>query len=115
MSTFAKIERLQYRTIRIAMGYRISTPINVMLFEAKEVPLRFRFNYLTHKFLVKCFAKQFNPVISRLDSLRLTLLSTGLIVYACFAPSLYLNSLFRYKAFVPLFILLLFYLHSFLF
>jgi len=76
LSTFTKIERLQYRAIRIAMGYRISTPINVMLFEAKEIPLKLRFNYLTHKFLVKSFARQFNPVICRLDSLRLTLLSS---------------------------------------
>jgi len=36
---FTKLERLQYRAIRVAMGYRMSTSINVMLFEAKEVPL----------------------------------------------------------------------------
>jgi len=58
------------------MGYRMSTPINVMLFEAKEVPLRLRFNYLTHKFLVKCFARLFNPVICRFDFLRTSLLFT---------------------------------------
>jgi len=75
-STFVKLERLQYRAIRIAMGYRMSIPINIMLFEAKEIPLKLRFNYLMHKFLVKCFARLFNPVIRRLDSLRLTLLSS---------------------------------------
>ncbi|XP_011687034.1 PREDICTED: uncharacterized protein LOC105449476 [Wasmannia auropunctata] len=39
-ATFLKLERQQFRAIRIAMGYRISTPISVMLAEAKEVPLR---------------------------------------------------------------------------
>jgi len=57
------------------MGYRMSTPINVMLFEAKEVPLKIRFNCLTHKFLVKCFARLFNPVIRRLYLLRLSLVT----------------------------------------
>jgi len=36
-SIFIKLERLQFRVIRVAMRYRISTPINVMLFEAREV------------------------------------------------------------------------------
>jgi len=31
-SIFIKLERLQFRAIRVAMGYRMSTPINVMLF-----------------------------------------------------------------------------------
>jgi len=75
-SIFIKLERLQFCAIRTAMGYRMSTPINVMLFKVKEVPLKIRFNYLTHKFLVKCFARLFNPVICRLDLLRTSLLST---------------------------------------
>jgi len=70
-SSFIKLERLQYRAIRVAMGYRVSTPINVMLYEAKEVPLKLRFNLLTRKFLIKCFAREFNPVIESLDALRL--------------------------------------------
>jgi len=51
---FKTLERLQYRAIRIAMGYRISIPINVMLFEAREVksnPLKIRFHYLS-KYLI---------------------------------------------------------------
>lgn len=35
-SSFLKVERQQWCAIRIALGYRISTPINVMLAEAKE-------------------------------------------------------------------------------
>jgi len=53
------------------MGYRISTPLNVMLYETKEVPLKLRFNLLTRKFLIKCLARKFNPVIESLDALRL--------------------------------------------
>jgi len=54
----------------------MSTPINVMLSEAKEVPLKLRFNYLIHKFLIKNFARSFDPVTYSLDSLKLVLLSS---------------------------------------
>jgi hypothetical protein len=33
-----KPEKIQYRAIRGALGYRSSTPTNVMLAEAKEIP-----------------------------------------------------------------------------
>jgi len=52
-SIFTKLERLQYRAIRIAMDYHISTPINIMLFGAKEVPLKLRLTLLICKFLTK--------------------------------------------------------------
>jgi len=65
---FTKFERLQYRAIRVAMGYYTS-PINVMLYEAKEVPLKLRFSFLTHKFLIKSFARE---VIDSLDLLKAT-------------------------------------------
>jgi len=45
-SFYIKLEKLQYRAIRIAMGYRISTPINIMLFESRKVLLTEI--YLTH-------------------------------------------------------------------
>jgi len=60
------------------MGYRISTPVNVMLFKAREVPLRLRFNYLTRKYLTKCFSRDFNPVIESLNSLRVAALGSAL-------------------------------------
>jgi len=69
-SCFASLERLQYRAIRIAMGYRISTPINVMLHESKETPLKLRFLYHMRKFLVKSMSRKFNPVIDCLDSMK---------------------------------------------
>jgi len=52
------------------MEYRISTPINVMLYEARETPLKFRFTYLSKKFLIKCFSRKLNPVIFCLEALK---------------------------------------------
>jgi len=67
---FNKLERLQFRAIRIAMGYRISTPINVMLYEAKEIPLKLRFISCMCKFLTKSLARKFNPVIDSPESMK---------------------------------------------
>jgi len=67
---WSKFERLQYRAIRTAMRYRISTSINIILYEAREIPFKFRFNYLSKKFLIKCFSRKLNPVISCLDALK---------------------------------------------
>jgi len=67
---FTKLERLQYRAIRVAMGYRISTPINVMLFEAKEIPLKLRFISCMRKFLTKSISRKFNPVIDSLEFMK---------------------------------------------
>jgi len=49
-----------------------------MLFEAREVPLRIRFNYLTRKYLIKCLSRDFNPVIESLNSFRLAALGNVL-------------------------------------
>jgi len=49
-----------------------------MLFEAREVPLRIRFNYLTRKYVIKCLSRDFNPVTESLNSLRLAALSSAL-------------------------------------
>jgi len=59
------------------MGYRLSTPINVMLFEARKVPLKLRFNLLTRKYLIKCFSRDFNPVTESLYFLKLAALGNA--------------------------------------
>ena len=46
-----KFNRIQYRALRLIMEYRQSTPINVILCEAKESPLLVRFRYLERNFL----------------------------------------------------------------
>jgi len=67
---FTKLERLQYRAIRVAMDYRISTPINVMLYESKEIPLKLRFISCMRKFLTKSLARKFSPVTDSLESMK---------------------------------------------
>lgn len=44
---FLTLTRLQYRALRTALGLRISTPINVLLNEAREPPLHIRTHTLT--------------------------------------------------------------------
>ncbi|KYN50141.1 hypothetical protein ALC62_00169, partial [Cyphomyrmex costatus] len=70
---FRQLERLQYKAIRVSMGYRLSTPINVMLCEAKEYPLKLRFNLLSERFVVKCISKRNYPVIDSIKSLKSSL------------------------------------------
>jgi len=84
------------------MGYRISH-INVMLFEAREVPLKFRFSLLTRlltrllKYLTRYFSKDFNPVTESLNSLRLAALgSTTHYALNCLSSYLSLNTLSAY-------------------
>jgi len=95
-SVFIKLQRLQFRAIRIAMGYRISTPINTMLFEAREIPLKYRFTLLTRKYLIKCMSRDFNPVIESLNTLRQAIPSGALRVK-------WLNSIPILKHFVYLY------------
>jgi len=72
---FTKLERLQYRAIRTALGYRISTPINVMLFESREISLKIRFVFLMHKYIIKSLARKLNPVIESLERLKISSLN----------------------------------------
>ncbi|XP_018395313.1 PREDICTED: uncharacterized protein LOC108773860 [Cyphomyrmex costatus] len=55
------------------MGYRLSSPINVMLCEAREYPLRLRFNLLSERFVIKCMSKRNHPVINSIESLEYSL------------------------------------------
>lgn len=53
------------------MGYRNSTPINVMFAETKEPPLLTRFKYLTAKYVIKSIAIREHSAISSLEKLDL--------------------------------------------
>lgn len=48
-----KVEKLQYKGIRIALGYRNSTPTNVMVAEAKVMRMEERAGFLARNFWVK--------------------------------------------------------------
>lgn len=64
-----KITVIQNRAIRLAMGYRKSTPINIMLAEAKEPPISFRFQYLCINYLARIESNSAHPLSPVLDKL----------------------------------------------
>lgn len=67
-----KIEKLQYKGIRIAMGYRNSTPTNVMLMEARIMRMEERAGYLARKYWTKingCKNKEMENILNRLEIL----------------------------------------------
>jgi len=70
-SLFLRLQKQQYRIIRVALGLRQSTPINILLSEAREPPLNNRFSYLTSKYILKSLARKFNSVVRSLHHLKL--------------------------------------------
>jgi hypothetical protein len=63
------LELIQCRGVRSALGYRQSTPKNVLLAEAKEIPVDIRFTYLTKNYLNRVFGSTDHPSIHILDKL----------------------------------------------
>ncbi|KYN21646.1 hypothetical protein ALC57_05978 [Trachymyrmex cornetzi] len=68
-----QFERLQYRAIRLAMGYRQSTPINVILHEARELPLKLRFAALSERLVLKATSINNGLVLRSLTSMEASL------------------------------------------
>ncbi|KYQ48578.1 hypothetical protein ALC60_12371 [Trachymyrmex zeteki] len=64
-----QLERLVNKNLRLALGYRLSTPINVIMAEAKETPLQLRFGYMTSKFIYRIFSKKNSPVLHSFEYL----------------------------------------------
>ncbi|XP_044753620.1 uncharacterized protein LOC123313022 [Coccinella septempunctata] len=59
-SLYNQLDRVQYQSLRIALGYMRSTPINVMLAESGEPPLKYRRRWLAFKFISRlCYVQ--NP------------------------------------------------------
>ncbi|KYN22368.1 hypothetical protein ALC57_05231 [Trachymyrmex cornetzi] len=81
-SEFTKLLRIQYKAIRKAMGYRISTPINVMLSEAREPPLHHRFTLSISKYIYKAMAHKFSPAYLALKQMDLVATSKNLKIQA---------------------------------
>lgn len=50
---YLKLNRIQYKALWLALGFRLSTPINVILAETREPPLNLRFQYLDKIFLTR--------------------------------------------------------------
>lgn len=66
---FSKLEKIRNQAIRLALGYRMSTPINVMLAEACDPPLKFRFDFLAKKYIIKILSNSNHPLISKIQNL----------------------------------------------
>jgi hypothetical protein len=64
-----KLEKIQYRVIYGALGYRCSTPINVMLAEAKEIPIFSRFRQLGRNYVFMCYTSSNHPMVQLLEEL----------------------------------------------
>ncbi|XP_011869533.1 PREDICTED: uncharacterized protein LOC105562949, partial [Vollenhovia emeryi] len=65
-SRLIKLYRIQYKAIRTAMGYRLSTPINTMFDEAREPPFMRRLDFLNSRFIYKNVANSESLVINSL-------------------------------------------------
>ncbi|RLU16313.1 hypothetical protein DMN91_012073 [Ooceraea biroi] len=63
-----KVDRIQYKAVRLALGYRRSCPINVILGESKELPLELRLEFLGRNFLAKVFGNYDHPLLPVLTS-----------------------------------------------
>lgn len=77
-SNFGKINKMQYAAIRLSLGYRQSTPINIMLAEACEAPFKMRFAKLSNRFVARTFSLSDHTLIEKLYTLHSTLLKTNL-------------------------------------
>ncbi|CAG5103233.1 Protein of unknown function [Cotesia congregata] len=65
----AKLDRIQFRSLRAALGYSSSTPCNVILAEAKEPPLNIRFRYLTFNFLARASSREDHRILQILQEI----------------------------------------------
>jgi hypothetical protein len=65
-----RLERVQYRGIRIALGLMCSTPNNSLGVLSGMAPLAERFVYLNFRYLVAVFYRLDHPLKRRLETLR---------------------------------------------
>ncbi|XP_011861042.1 PREDICTED: uncharacterized protein LOC105558127 [Vollenhovia emeryi] len=61
--------KLRNRALRTALGYRASTPINVILDEAREPPFLIRMEMLNTRFIYRCAARLDSSVIGEIDAM----------------------------------------------
>ncbi|XP_072375163.1 uncharacterized protein [Diabrotica undecimpunctata] len=64
-----KLDQMHYQSIRIITGCMKSTPIQALLSESGELPLKYRREWLTTKFLLKNLSIKNNPVIQSIIEL----------------------------------------------
>lgn len=66
-SNMSKLRKIQNSGLRMCMGYRKSTPINVILAESKVISLECRFEMLAYTFLIKNLSINNNALIDNLE------------------------------------------------
>lgn len=64
-----ELDKIQLKCLRVAMGYRLSTPVNVIIGESKIPLLEHRFELLCYKFLLKTIAKKNYTLLNTLDDI----------------------------------------------
>ncbi|KAK9886682.1 hypothetical protein WA026_017602 [Henosepilachna vigintioctopunctata] len=64
-----KLDKVQYAAIRSALGLMKSTPVNILLTESGELPLKHRRSFLALKFISKSVCFNNNPIINKIRSL----------------------------------------------
>ncbi|KAL7296758.1 hypothetical protein TKK_0010168 [Trichogramma kaykai] len=64
-----KLQKVQNIGIRLAMGYRNSSPINVMTTESKIPYLKCRLKLVCYKFLLRCLANDQSLLLNNLEKL----------------------------------------------
>lgn len=65
----SKLDRIQFKALRGALEYRRSTPLNVIVAEAKEIPLFLRNQLLCINYLSRAAQYEHHPVLPILDEI----------------------------------------------
>lgn len=62
-----RLDRIQFRALRLSMGLRLSSPTNFILGEAKDPPIYLRTEYLCRSFLSRVFTQINHPLLKILE------------------------------------------------
>jgi hypothetical protein len=81
-----RLETVQYRGVRIALGLMCSTPNNSLGLLGGIAPLTKRFMYLNFGYLVAVFYRLDHPLERRLETLRELNLDHGIADYSDVLP-----------------------------
>ena len=73
-----KFNKMFYKALRLSLGYRISTPIKVMLAEACEPPFSIRAYYLASRYLLKVFSDYNHILLEKFNLLLSFILNKNL-------------------------------------
>lgn len=67
---FKKLDATQNKAIRLALNYRTSTPLNILIDEFKLPPLDIRFKFLCHDYISKTLTREGHLLLPVLKSLQ---------------------------------------------